>query len=193
MSTNTKHQADVLADWIESEGVTRTADEAAAMLRAIPALEAERDALRTELVKLKANNLARRIAAPGPAALIRTWHKGFDQHAEVIDWCDVSELQDGLHKLYTAPQAAQPLTDEQARDIAAHYDMPTAAIVDIYKRALAAAHQAAQPQPLTYDQIVDALTDDAGLNLAYRSYEDDMKFARAIERAHGIGKEGGAA
>lgn len=40
--------------------------------------------------------------------------------------------------------------------------------------------------PLTYDQIVDALVDDAGLNLAFRSYEDDMKFARAIERAHGI-------
>lgn len=46
--------------------------------------------------------------------------------------------------------------------------------------------------PLTYDQIVDALVDDAGLNLAFRSYEEDMKFARAIERAHGIGiKEGG--
>lgn len=34
--------------------------------------------------------------------------------------------------------------------------------------------------PLTYDQIVDALVDDAGLNLAFRSYEDDMKFASAI-------------
>jgi len=39
-----------------------------------------------------------------PVAMCRTWHKGSDQHAELLDWTDALEaLPDGEHHLYTHP------------------------------------------------------------------------------------------
>jgi hypothetical protein len=39
-----------------------------------------------------------------PVAMCRTWHKGSDQHAELLDWTDALEtLPDGEHSLYSAP------------------------------------------------------------------------------------------
>jgi len=44
-----------------------------------------------------------------PVALIRTWHKNGDQHAELVDWgMALQFLPDGEHCLYTPPAAAQP-------------------------------------------------------------------------------------
>lgn len=104
--TDTKHPADVLAATLETAWLWHATPtfcaHVAAMLRALPALEAERNALRAELAALKA-------------------------------------------------QAAQPLTDEQALcviDDLPEVDIPDAVALDI---------------------------------------------VRATERAHGIGKEGGAA
>jgi hypothetical protein len=43
-----------------------------------------------------------------PVALIRTWHKNGDQHAELVDWgMALQFLPDGEHCLYTTPPAAQ--------------------------------------------------------------------------------------
>ena len=39
---------------------------------------------------------------PQPVALIRTWHKSGDQHADLHDWLEgFDRLPDGEHKLYT--------------------------------------------------------------------------------------------
>ena len=46
-------------------------------------------------------------ATSEPAALIRTWHKDGEQHAELCFWCDIGDLHDGLHKLYAAPPDVQ--------------------------------------------------------------------------------------
>jgi hypothetical protein len=55
-----------------------------------------------------------------PMALIRTWHKNGDQHAELVDWgMALQFLPDGEHCLYATPPAAaqpaqrKPLTMEQ--------------------------------------------------------------------------------
>jgi hypothetical protein len=46
-----------------------------------------------------------------PMALIRTWHKNGDQHAELVDWgMALQFLPDGEHCLYTTPPAA-PMTE----------------------------------------------------------------------------------
>ena len=44
-----------------------------------------------------------------PVAIIRTWHKRGEQHAELYNWCDgIDGLPDGYHKLYAAPPPAEP-------------------------------------------------------------------------------------
>ena len=51
-----------------------------------------------------------------PMACIRTWHKGSNQHAELLDWTDALEaLPDGEHLLYTHPprRAWRGLTDSE--------------------------------------------------------------------------------
>ncbi len=53
-----------------------------------------------------------------PVAIVRTWHKNGDQHAELEDWgLGLFKLPDGEHTLYTTPPAAQRqwvgLTDEE--------------------------------------------------------------------------------
>jgi hypothetical protein len=51
-----------------------------------------------------------------PVACIRTWHKGSNQHAELLDWTDALEaLPDGEHWLYTHPprRAWRGLTDSE--------------------------------------------------------------------------------
>lgn len=104
--------------------------------------------------------------------------------------------------LHAVVSKRAPIIDKAIRrlDVAQEYadkcseTYPGVEIIPLYAAPVAQPVPQAEPvrQPLTYDQIVDALVDGAGLNLAYRSYEDDMKFARAIERAHGInnGTEG---
>ena len=42
-------------------------------------------------------------------AMCRTWHKGSDQHAELLDWTDALEaLPDGEHHLFTHPPRREP-------------------------------------------------------------------------------------
>lgn len=59
-----------------------------------------------------------------PVAIIRTWTKNGDRHAELWDWSDgVNALPEGQHKVYAAPAAPvvqQPihLSDAQIKDIA---------------------------------------------------------------------------
>jgi len=52
-----------------------------------------------------------------PVALIRTWHKNGDQHAELVDWGTALQfLPDGEHCLYTTPPAQPapvPLTNTE--------------------------------------------------------------------------------
>jgi hypothetical protein len=51
-----------------------------------------------------------------PVAMCRTWHKGSDQHAELLEWSDSLEaLPDGEHLLYTHPPRRewQRLTNEE--------------------------------------------------------------------------------
>jgi hypothetical protein len=51
----------------------------------------------------------KRLAAPvqEPVALIRTWYKNGDQHAELVNWGTALQfLPDGGHCLYTTPPAA---------------------------------------------------------------------------------------
>jgi hypothetical protein len=50
-----------------------------------------------------------------PMACIRTWHKGSNQHAELLDWTDALEaLPDGEHLLYThPPRQWRGLTEEE--------------------------------------------------------------------------------
>jgi hypothetical protein len=51
-----------------------------------------------------------------PVACIRTWHKGSDQHAELLDWTDALEaLPDGEHLLSTHPPRREwrGLTEEE--------------------------------------------------------------------------------
>ncbi|MFZ9967998.1 MAG: hypothetical protein ACO3IN_13550 [Steroidobacteraceae bacterium] len=51
-----------------------------------------------------------------PVAMCRTWHKGSDQHAELLDWTDALEaLPDGEHPLFTHPPRREwrGLTDEE--------------------------------------------------------------------------------
>lgn len=72
------------------------------------ALYPQMDALRAAL--------AQEQAEPGkePVAVVRTWHKGEEQHAELLDWgIGIDALPDGKHTLYTAPPQREPLTDEE--------------------------------------------------------------------------------
>jgi hypothetical protein len=54
-----------------------------------------------------------------PVAMCRTWHKGSDQHAELLDWMDALEaLPDGEHHLYTHPRREwRGLAEEEIRDL----------------------------------------------------------------------------
>ena len=54
-----------------------------------------------------------------PVARIRCWLKNGDRHAELVDWQfpGIEELGEGDHMLYSAPQARQPLTDEQIDEL----------------------------------------------------------------------------
>jgi hypothetical protein len=52
-------------------------------------------------------------------AMCRTWHKGSDQHAELLEWSDALEaLPDGEHLLYTHPPRRewQSLSDEEIKN-----------------------------------------------------------------------------
>jgi hypothetical protein len=63
-----------------------------------------------------------------PVALIRTWHKHGDQHAELVDWgMALQFLPDGEHCLYATPPAAAQrtwvgLTDEEELQLASLMD-----------------------------------------------------------------------
>ena len=87
-------------------------------------------------------------------AMCRTWHKGSDQHAELLDWTDALEaLPDGEHHLYTHPPRREwrPLSDEEMhrlyrragleayypRDFMVQYDYEKR--LDAYARAIEAA------------------------------------------------------
>jgi hypothetical protein len=51
--------------------------------------------------------------------MCRTWHKGSDQHAELLEWSDALEaLPDGEHLLYTHPPRRewQSLSDEEIKN-----------------------------------------------------------------------------
>ena len=74
-----------------------------------------------------------------------------------------------------------PLTDHAAA---------TAIIAELRARLETVLAQRSQREPLSDEQIVDALA-AAGLNLAFRNYEQDIECARAIEAAHGIKSAGG--
>jgi hypothetical protein len=68
-----------------------------------------------------------------PVALIRTWHKNGDQHAELVDWgMALQFLPDGEHCLYTTPPA-QPASEEDMKVYRA--------IADNYRKDLAAAQR----------------------------------------------------
>ena len=44
-----------------------------------------------------------------PVATIRVWHKGMDQHGELLNWLDGMEsVTDGEHNVYTTPQPQVP-------------------------------------------------------------------------------------
>lgn len=89
--------------------------------------------------------------------------------AEMVDVIEVA----GLHNLSAGVEVGR---------LAWYVKAATA--IAAAKTALA--EPAAPVQPLTDEQIVDALV-AAGLDLAYRCYERDIECARAIERAHNIG------
>jgi hypothetical protein len=88
-----------------------TKDEALAMDLALAALErlSHADSIfagefEKEITAIKQVRLA---PVQEPVALIRTWHKNGDPHAELVDWGTLEFLPDGEHCLYAAPPAAQ--------------------------------------------------------------------------------------
>lgn len=80
----------------------------------------------------------------------------------------------------------------EGRDPAARGLICRSATLDQCAKELRAAVLAApsEREPLTDGQIVDALLYASGVNLAFRDFDTDVQIARAIERAHGIGKDG---
>ena len=66
--------------------------------------------IRTSDVHTLAEKMGIKMPEPAgePVALIRTWHKGHDQHAELVDWSGgIDSLADGEHRLYAAPPRAE--------------------------------------------------------------------------------------
>ena len=93
--------------------------------QALAALEGGGDSWRLIGPAIEALRAALEQPEQEPVACIRTWHKGSDQHAELLDWTDALEaLPDGEHHLYTHPPRREwrSLSEEEVNALWASHD-----------------------------------------------------------------------
>ena len=104
----------------------------------------------------------------------------------------ISKLKQQLAKQAQALKAFETANRENAINRANADLRRRAELAEAEVRSVMAANsmlteraEAAEREPLSDEQVVNALQ-AAGLNLAFRNYEQDIECARAIEAAHGI-------
>jgi len=173
-----KHPADVLADRLSMADVDPHShdvrDQAEAMLRTIPALETERDNVRSinariseEMGQLRAELAALKAQAPAAWAVVGPTGAFHSAHSS----------REGAER-----RRAKRLGQQSARG----YTKARSVVVPLYTAPQAA-------KPLTAAQRFDAysMAEKVMMLNGSKSWRDAI--ADEIERAHGIGKEGGAA